>query len=148
MKKLPHIIPVVFYDGARKWAHPLNFASYFVGNNELKAYIPDFQLVMLNLQTLDMENLQGGILVQTAMKAFKYVLTELSPHLVEIFKNLENLPVDPKSKAFISQLFEHIIHAGGDAKAEELEEALRFVESDISREVYTVSYTHLTLPTN
>jgi hypothetical protein len=104
--------------------------------DELDSYIPDFRPVMFNLQEVDLDSLLGGLTVKTALKAFKYALEGLRPHLGDIFKSLPHLPVDPKTRAFISRLLEYIIQVGGDAKAEDLEEELKSIESDISREVY------------
>jgi predicted transposase/invertase (TIGR01784 family) len=135
LRKLPCIIPIVFYHGARKWTSPLNFASSVQANYELKAYVPDFQPVMFNLQTLDIRTLQGGIMFKIALKVIKYALKGLRPHLGEILESLSSLPIDPSSKAFLSRLFEYILNVGGDAKAEDLEAELQSVESEIPGEV-------------
>jgi hypothetical protein len=135
LKKLPCIIPIIFYHGARKWTYPLAFSSYVNVEEELDCYVPDFRPVMFNLQKVDLDLLIGGLTVKTALKAFKYALKGLRPHLGEIIKSLPNLPVDPKTRAFISRLLEYIIQVGGDARAEDLKEELGSIESELSREV-------------
>jgi predicted transposase/invertase (TIGR01784 family) len=114
LKKLPCIIPVVFYHGARKWGFPLNFTSYVVGTSDLKAYIPDFQTVMFNLQSVDLGSLQGGIAFQVALSAFKHAGRELRSHIDEMLMSVSKLPTDAKTKAFLSRLFEYILKVGGD----------------------------------
>ena len=135
LKKLPCIIPVVFYHGTRKWPYPLAFSSYVNAEEKLDYYVPDFRPVMFNLQKVDLDMLIGGLTVKTALKAFKYALKGLRPHLGEIIKSLPNLPVDPQTRAFISRLLEYIIQVGSDVKAEDLEEELEDIASDVSREV-------------
>ena len=134
LKKLPCLIPVVFYHGARKWVYPLNFASYVDGTNELKAYIPDFQTLMFNLQSMDLGSLQGGIAFQVALRAFKHAGRELRSHLDEMLMSVSKLPTDAKTKAFLSRLFEYILKVGGDFNVAVVEEELQSVESDVSRE--------------
>jgi predicted transposase/invertase (TIGR01784 family) len=136
LKKLPCIIPIVFYHGTRKWSYPLNFASYVDGTSELKAYIPDFQTVMFNLQSVDLGSLQGGIAFQVALSAFKHAGRELRSHIDEMLMSVSKLPTDAKTKAFLSRLFEYILKVGGDFNVAVVEEELQSVESDISREVF------------
>jgi predicted transposase/invertase (TIGR01784 family) len=136
LKKLPCIIPVVFYHGARKWVYPLNFASYVAGTNELKVYIPDFQTLMFNLQSVDLGSLQGGIAFQVALSAFKHAGRELRSHIDEMLMSVSKLPTDAKTKAFLSRLFEYILKVGGDFNVAVVEEELQSVESDISKEVF------------
>jgi len=135
-KKLPCIIPIIFYHGVRKWTSPLDFSSYVTAGEELNSFVPDFQPVLFNVQKVDLDKLLGGLAVKTALKAFIYALAGLRPHLGEILNSLAHLPVDPKTRTFISRLLEYIIQVGGDAKAEDLEEQLRSVESELSREVF------------
>jgi predicted transposase/invertase (TIGR01784 family) len=136
LKKLPCIIPIVFYHGERRWAYPLKFASYVEGNNELRACIPDFQTMMFNLQTVDMGSLQGGIAFQVALRAFKHAGKGLRSHLGEMVMSVSKLPDDAQTKAFLSRLFEYILKVGGDFDVAVVEEELQSVESHISREVF------------
>jgi hypothetical protein len=53
-----------------------------------------------------------------------------------MFVRITKLPVDAKNKAFLSQLFEYILKVGGDFEIAELQEELRSVGSNISREVF------------
>ena len=70
-KTLPSIIPVIFYHGTRRWRLPLNFSSYFVPEDRLKPYIPEFHPVMVNLQQVEDRKLQGRVMVQIALKTLK-----------------------------------------------------------------------------
>jgi predicted transposase/invertase (TIGR01784 family) len=135
LKKLPCVVPFIFYHGSRKWTYPLAFSSYVNVEEELDCYVPDFRPVMFNLQNVDLDLLIGGLTVKTALKAFKYALKGLLPHLEEILQSIPNLPIDSKTRAFISRLLEYIIQVGGDARAEDLKEELDAVASGVSKEV-------------
>ena len=135
--KLPCIIPVVFYHGSRKWSYPLDFASYVeINDDDLRAHIPGFQTLMFNLQRVDLGTIPSGIAFQVALRAFKHTGRELRPHLREILEKISKLPVDAKTKTFLSQLFEYILKVGGDFEIAALEDELRSVESNMSREVF------------
>ena len=103
---------------------------------ELEAYIPGFETLMFNLQAVEMETLQGGIVFQITLWAFKHASKELRSHLGEMLVSVSKLPTDAKTKAFLSRLFEYILKVGGDFDVSVVEEELQSVESDISREVF------------
>ena len=81
IRKLPPIIPMIFYHGSKKWRLPLNFSSYFSRLNELKPYIPDFCPDMFNLQQLGDKSIRGSIIYQAALKAFKHGAGRFRPYL-------------------------------------------------------------------
>jgi len=136
LHKLPCIIPIIFYHGTRKWVYPLTFSFYVERREELNAYIPEFQPVMFNLQQMDLESLQGSMMFQVALSAFKHAVKDLRPHLVEMLKRVSALPIDAKSKAFLSRLFAYILKVGGDFEVQILKEELQSTGSEIPREVY------------
>ena len=136
LKKLPCIIPVILYHGANRWVHSLAFSSYVEGAEELNSYVPDFQPVMFNLHHVDMESLQGNMMFQLALKAFKHAVKGLRPHIGELLKSISTLPIDARSRAFLSKLFEYILKVGGDFEVQTLEKELQSVESTFPREVY------------
>jgi predicted transposase/invertase (TIGR01784 family) len=136
LNELPCIIPIIFYHGIRKWTRPLDFKAYFSVDEELNAYVPDFQSAMFNLQQADMKALDGSIMFQVALKAFKYAAKGLRPHLQEILKSISDLPIDSKTRTFLSRLIVYIITVGGDLDVETLKKDLQSVESELSREVF------------
>ena len=135
-KKLPPIIPLIFYHGRRKWKFPLDFSSYFTRQDEFKSYIPDFKPLMLNLQHLDDKEIRGGIFYQAALKAFKYGAGNLGLHFGEILRSLLDLPDNEERKAFISVLFGYIISVGSETTEKDIYEDLRSKDLREVREVY------------
>ena len=135
-KKLPIIIPLIFYHGKRKWKFPLDFSSYFNRQDEFEPYIPDFKPVMFNLQQLDDKEIRGGIFYQAALKAFKYGAGNVSPHLDEMLQSLLDLPDNERRKAFISVLCGYIISVGSETTEKDIEKELRSKGFREVREVY------------
>ena len=136
LKKLPPIIPMIFYHGSRRWRLPLDFSSYMEIGEELLSYIPSFRAVMFNLQQLGDANLRGNMLFQAAIKTFKYALTQLSPHFGEMARDLSTVPFDDSQKVFLKVWLEYIIQVGKDIGRKDVEEVLRTVGSADMKEAY------------
>jgi len=136
LKKLPPIIPVIFYHGSRKWKPPLDFSSYIDLGEELGSYMPGFRAVMFNLQQLGDRDLRGDALFQATMKIFKYVLTALRQHMEEIARDLFTLPFDERNETFLKGALEYIMQVGKDIELSDVEEALQRAGSEDMREAY------------
>jgi len=136
LKKLPPIIPMIFYHGSRRWRLPLDFVSYVEIGEELRSYIPSFQAVMFNLQQLGDVDLRGNLLFQAVIKTFKYALTQLGSYLGEILRNFSMVPFDDDHKALLNVLLEYIIQVGKDIDRKDVEEVLRTVGSADMKEAY------------
>ena len=135
-KTLPSIIPVIFYHGTRRWRLPLNFSSYFVPEDRLEPYIPEFDPVMVNLRQVEDRKLQGRVMVQIALKTLKYSLGNLRSYLVEILRSATSLPMDAEHRAFLSKLLEYIIEGCKDIEKQDVEQALLSIGSREAREAY------------
>ena len=136
LKKLPLIIPVIFYHGSGKWKPPLDFSSYIDLGEELRSYIPGFRAVMFNLQQLGDTDLRGAVLFQAAMKIFKYALTMLRQHVGEIARDLLTLPFDERNETFLKGALEYIMQVGEDIELSDVEEELQRAGSEDMREAY------------
>ena len=135
-KTLPSIIPVIFYHGTRRWRLPLNFSSYFVPEDRLEPYIPEFHPVMVSLQQVEDRKLQGRVMVQIALKTLKHSLGNLRSYLVEILRSATSLPMDAEHRAFLSQLLEYIIEGCKDIEEQDVEQVLLSIGSREAREAY------------
>ena len=64
-KKLPVVIPCVFYTGNKKW-NKKTFRELFDVNKELKKYIPDFEYILIDVNNYtDKELLETSNLVSS-----------------------------------------------------------------------------------
>src|SRR5262249_15637481 len=56
-RRLPPIIPAVFYTGTQGWSGPLRFADLFASGAELARFIPSWETLFLNLHHTPPEQL-------------------------------------------------------------------------------------------
>jgi predicted transposase/invertase (TIGR01784 family) len=101
LKKLPPIIPMIFYHGGRRWRQPLVFSSYIELEDALRAYLPDFRVILFDLNQTDADELRGAVLFRTAMKIAKYASTQLQPRLGEILRAVSARPMDERTRSFL-----------------------------------------------
>ena len=52
---LPHILPIVFYTGERKWTAPLKFQDMFPQTYGMKVFVPHFNLLLIDVQKTDLQ---------------------------------------------------------------------------------------------
>ncbi len=75
--RLPPIIPVVLYQGARKWTFPRAFEALVepasAGGESEARHIPRFEPVFVNLQGLADDKLHGGVRAVVALLFLKYL---------------------------------------------------------------------------
>ena len=114
----------------------MNFSSYFVPEDLLEPYIPEFHPVMVDLQQMEDQSLQGSVMVQIALKTLKYSLGNLRPYLVEILDSVSKLPMDDKHRAFLSKVLEYIIEGCKDVDEQDVEQAFLSIGSGEAREAY------------
>ncbi len=55
--KYPPILPIVYYEGKRKWTAPLNFKNRIEHGEVYEKYIPDFQYYLVPIQKYSTEEL-------------------------------------------------------------------------------------------
>ena len=133
---LPLIIPVLFYHGTRKWRMPLDFAAYFVAEEELHPHIPAFRPVMIDLQAMEDQDFRGSEMIQAVLKTLKYSRRNLRAYLVEILRSVVVERMDEKHRAFLASLFGYILAVDTDIDEQDVDRAFRFAGSHEAREAY------------
>lgn len=73
-RRFPIIIPLVFYNGQQKWDGPLELSQCFVDIPELSHFIPGWQTLFLNLNTVTDEQLVEAN--SLASQVFRVIKTE------------------------------------------------------------------------
>ena len=127
---------MIFYHGSERWRMPLRFSSYFAPDSDVKSYALDFEPVMVNIQQMDDDSLETGVIVGTALKTLKHSLGNLRPYLVPIFREVSALPMDEKNRTFLKMLLEYIIVGCKDIEERDVEKVFRSIESREAREAY------------
>jgi len=135
-KTLPTIVPVLVYHGAGKWRLPLDFASYFVPAGELKAHIPAFQPVMIDLQATEDRDFRGSRMIQAVLKTLKYSRRNLPAHLVGILRSVLTVPMDEKHRVFVQSLLLYILEGCRDVDEQDVDRAILAIGSREVREAY------------
>jgi predicted transposase/invertase (TIGR01784 family) len=136
LKKLPPIIPMIFYHGAGGWKHPLYFSSYVELEESLRPHVPDFHVVLFDLQQTEEGELQGAELFQAAMKIAKYACTKLRIHLGDILRAVSSHPMDERTRYFLKVFLRYILQVGRDTPRSFVEEEIKKVNDEDTREVY------------
>ena len=91
--RLPPIIPVVVYHGAKAWRLSRRFADDVADVPALRECIPDCVYYLIDLSGYRDEELQGAVMLQTALLTLKYIfrddLRERLPEILGLLRDLE-----------------------------------------------------------
>lgn len=93
--QLPPIYPIVFYHGQARWRAALNFRSLVAvaDNSPLLKHVPEFEYYLVDLSTIDEEQLKGAPYLRAGLMLFRHIFSkELKQRLPEIFHLLEPEP--------------------------------------------------------
>lgn len=71
MKEVPLVVPIVLYHGKTTWRHKGIIDFYNLAESDLKRFVPNFDFVFINIQSLSNEALLGlsNIYLQSALLA-------------------------------------------------------------------------------
>lgn len=102
-------------------------------------FIPDFQYIIIDLSSLDVENFRGGPLVRLFLELLKRAKNgTLRPALKEMFRRLGsiswNTTVRAAARSFYFYLAEAARNAGNVVTLAEIKEAVHAVENEGARE--------------
>ncbi len=91
--RLPVIIPVVVYHGAKAWRVSRRFADDVAEAPALRECIPDCVYYLIDLSRYRDEELRGAVMLQTALLTLKYIfrddLRERLPEILGLLRELE-----------------------------------------------------------
>jgi len=92
-KKLPVIIPLVLYHGAKQWKLKENLSSIInVPSEILEKHIPNFKYILYDLSKYSDDEIKGSKINQITLLSFKYVFGDnFIDKLPEIFTLFETL---------------------------------------------------------
>ena len=92
-KKLPPIMPILFYHGSRPWNVPVDFHDLIDSSSDaLKKYLPCFQYELYDISHLPDDEIKGEATVRAAMLLFKYIfdpdLWERLPEILSFYQEI------------------------------------------------------------
>jgi predicted transposase/invertase (TIGR01784 family) len=73
-RRLPIIVPMVFYHGGEKWSGKRRFAELFAGPVEkLSPYLPDFESILFDFSPFSDQEIRGRVLLRATLMLMKHV---------------------------------------------------------------------------
>ncbi len=87
-RRLPIIVPMLFYHGETTWSGKPRFAEMFAGPvDRFKQYVPDFEYVLFDFSPHSNEEIRGQVLLRAALMLMRHVFDPgVHDRLPEILK--------------------------------------------------------------
>lgn len=105
-KKLPAIVPIVFYHGRDRWKTDEQFISLIEEPGLLKNYIPEFEYILKDFSGYSDEEIKGSIMLRLFLSVIKNAVL---PGFEEEFKRLVPLFVELSKKKTGMEYIETIL---------------------------------------
>ncbi|TVQ18486.1 MAG: hypothetical protein EA382_17650 [Spirochaetaceae bacterium] len=86
-ERLPEILPVVLYHGAKRWNAPLQFAELIAGGTD-SSYIPHYRPIFLNLTKIPDDQITGSLRTVLGLVALKHSRLPLEPAATDLLTDL------------------------------------------------------------
>jgi predicted transposase/invertase (TIGR01784 family) len=125
-KRLPLILPLVFYHGRSRWGMEPVFRGLFEVPEDMRQYLPDYQYELIDLSRYTDEEIRGGIILRVGMLLLKYIFRdELREKMSGIFELLSRLEEKESGLEYLETILRYL--AGGTEKIaeEQLTETVR-----------------------
>jgi len=123
---LPVILPIVFYHGVFQWRIATDFGSLFNPPSELVSQVPNFRYLLTDLSAFTDEELRGGVLLQAALLAMKYIYrSELPERISAILNLLKELPKQSSGLAYLHTVLRYLSQASNRLSRTELNLAVQ-----------------------
>ncbi len=88
VKKLPVIVPVIFYQGRKPWPYKDSITHLFEHGKNTAAYIPEFISEVFDLSRIKDEEIRGETALKAQLLLQKYAGTESLPEILEQILNM------------------------------------------------------------
>ncbi len=93
------ILPIVVYHGRAAWRLPHDFASLFKLSEPLQEFFPDFRYWLIDLSSIDDDDIKGEVLAQVALLTLKHIFQNdldasvraMTPLLIELTRQKTGL---------------------------------------------------------
>ncbi|MCX7873436.1 MAG: Rpn family recombination-promoting nuclease/putative transposase [Caldimicrobium sp.] len=86
-KPIP-VLPFIFYHGERPWLYPVEFVELFEIPAEIRSYFLNYRVLLLDLVSLNREDLLKGIELYSVVYAYLYLLRNLDRPLEELLRGI------------------------------------------------------------
>jgi predicted transposase/invertase (TIGR01784 family) len=139
-KKLPLVLPIVFYHGKTNWNISEKFSSLFDLKDleDLREFLPEFSYHLCDLNKFDDDELKGNPTLLSAVRVLKYIFRkDLKRKLSKSFEPLAELL--PSDFAFerLKVLMFYLIYSN-KANEADIVKALKEAQKDEMQEVFFI----------
>ncbi|MCS7307204.1 MAG: Rpn family recombination-promoting nuclease/putative transposase [Aquificaceae bacterium] len=86
-KPIP-VLPFIFYHGEKPWLYPVEFVELFEIPTEIRSYFLNYRVLLLDLVSLNREDLLKGIELYSVVYTYLYLLRNLDRPLEELLMGI------------------------------------------------------------
>ena len=125
--KLPPIIPIVVYQGHEDWDAGLNFQDVVdFPDEDFKAYAPDFEYLLWDLNHVDAHNLQGSLVFKYYAQICKSLTSEELPKdIYDLVKALYQTLGTKNAIEYIQIFFNYLVKSSEQVNKTNFKQALK-----------------------
>ncbi len=131
-KLLPVIIPLVLYNGKRKWSSALKFTEIIDANEDLNKFLPDFSYTLFNLGTYEDERLQLGdyMALHVVLNLMKHIYDD---DFSDILHRAMDILLKIKDETIFLEFLEWILRYAFHARNEEDENLKGIIDREAEK---------------
>jgi len=107
-KRLPPVLPLVLFQGGATWAADLSLSGLIDIPDGLAPYQPEFRHLLVDLNHIDADDLQGTLIAKTSLLALKASHQGLHNELPRLFLLLAEMMQQDSSLSMIRTLLRYI----------------------------------------
>ena len=142
-KKLPLIIPIVFYHGRVKWDIGLKLSDLLDDiPGELREYVPDFKYLLYDFSPYSDQEIMGNIELRIFLQLLRYIFTDtdlLKEKFEYIFGLFEELSDKVTAMEYFETVIRYIMNAREGIDLKELARIASRVSSERGEAIMTIA---------
>ena len=137
VRKLPPILPIVFYHGKTKWKISREFVDLVENSNALENHTPRFEYDLCDLSAIDANNLKGEAFLQAAMFALQNIFDKnLNERLFDLWQ-LFKLKDEKEVIEFIGIVIRYILAGNKFITRNDVTKSLKQAFAEKEQEIMT-----------
>jgi len=113
-KSLPPVLPLVLFQGGSRWTADLSLSGLIDTPDGLAPYQPEFRHLLVDLNHINADDLQGTLIVKTILLALKASHNGLHHELPRLFRLLAEMMQQDSSLSMIRTLLRYICVVDND----------------------------------
>lgn len=125
-RRLPIIVPMVFYHGGDNWSGKRRFAELFAGPVEkLSPYLPDFESILFDFSPFSDQEIRGRVLLRATLMLMKHIFDPaVHDRLPEILKLILNVSETKSGLRAIETLLRYLFNEVPDLSVDQVDDML------------------------